>query len=116
MKKTPAAPALFKRSQLALFFRSVSTKTTDSDLAAHLAGLIKIIKDAISLAERRAEYSEAYFAQKARDCQTTLEGWLAFCESYEDDELRKLAKHMKKHLYEWFTFLTFLKRNPTMSC
>jgi hypothetical protein len=68
-------------------------KTTDGELAAHLAALIKIIKDAISLAEHRADYSESYFAQKARDCQKMLEGWLAFCESYEDDELRKLAKH-----------------------
>jgi transposase len=93
--------------------KEMIAKTTDAELAAHLAGLIKIIKDAISLAERRPEYSEAYFAQKARDCQTKLEGWLACCESYEDDELRKLAKHMNKHLYEWFTFLRIEGVPPT---
>jgi hypothetical protein len=42
-----------------------------------------------------------------------LEGWLAFCESYEDDELRKLAKHMNKHLAEWFTFLRIAGVPPT---
>jgi hypothetical protein len=40
-------------------------------------------------------------------------GWLAFCELYEDDELRKLAKHMRKHLQEWFTFLRFAGVPPT---
>jgi transposase len=85
--------------------KAMIANTTDVELAAHLADLIQIIKDAIGLAERRAEYSETYFAQKARDCQMMLEGWLACCESYEDDELRKLAKHMNKHLQEWFTFL-----------
>ena len=93
--------------------KEMIAKTTDKDLAEHLAALIKIIKDAIGLAERRADYSEAYFAQKARDCQTMLEGWLAFCESYEDDELRKLAKHMNKHLTEWFTFLRIEGVPPT---
>jgi len=93
--------------------KEMIAKTTDAELAAHLAGLLKIIKDAISLAERRPEYSEAYFAQKARDCQTKLEGWLACCESYEDDELRKLAKHMNKHLHEWFTFLRIEGVPPT---
>ena len=93
--------------------KEMIAKTTDGDLAAHLACLIKIIQDAIRLAERRAEYSEAYYVQKVRDCQTTLEGWLAFCDSYEDDELRKLAKHMKKHLDEWFTFLRIEGVPPT---
>ena len=93
--------------------KEMIAKTTDKDLAEHLAALIKIIKDAISLAERRADYSETYFAQKARDCQKQLEGWLAFCECYEDDELRKLAKHMNKHLYEWFTFLRIEGVPPT---
>ena len=93
--------------------KEMIAKTTDEDLAGHLAALIKIIKDAISLAERRADYSEAYFAQKVRDCQTSLEGWLAFCESYEDDELRKLAKHLNKHLREWFTFLRIAGVPPT---
>ena len=93
--------------------KEMISKTTDAELAAHLAALIKIIKDAISLAEHRADYSESYFAQKARDCQKMLEGWLAFCESYEDDELRKLAKHMNKHLDEWFTFLRIAGVPPT---
>jgi transposase len=93
--------------------KDLIAKTKDKDLAKHLADLIKIIKDAIELAERRAEYSEAYFAHKARDCQTMLEGWLGFCESYEDDELRKLAKHMNKHLHEWFTFLRIAGVPPT---
>jgi len=93
--------------------KEMIAKTTDEELAAHLAALIKIIKDAISLAERREDYSEGYFAQKARDCQKMLEGWLAMSESYEDDELRKLAKHMTKHLHEWFTFLRIEGVPPT---
>ena len=88
-------------------------KTTDADLADHLAALIKIIKDAISLAQRRPDYSEAYFAQKVRECESMLVGWLAFCECYEDDGLRKLAKHMNKHLHEWFTFLRIEGVPPT---
>ena len=93
--------------------KEMITKTSDEELAGHLAALIQIIQDAIGLAERRADYSETYFAQKARDCQKMLEGWLAFCESYEDDELRKLAKHMRKHLHEWFTFLRIEGVPPT---
>jgi len=81
------------------------SKTKDEALLTHLAGLLKIVKDAIGLAEQREEYSESYFKHKAREHQHKLEGWLAFCECYEDDELRKLAKHIKKHLQEWFTFL-----------
>jgi len=93
--------------------KDMIAKTKDEDLAHHLAGLIKIIQDAIQLAERREEYREGYFAQKVRDCQAMLEGWLAFCECYEDDELRKLAKHMNKHLHEWFTFLRIAGVPPT---
>jgi transposase len=93
--------------------KEMITKSSDEELAGHLAALIQIIQDAIGLAERRADYSETYFAQKARDCQKMLEGWLAFCESYEDDELRKLAKHMRKHLHEWFTFLRIEGVPPT---
>jgi transposase len=93
--------------------KEMMAKTKDKELAEHLAALIKIIKDAIGLAEHRADYSESYFAQKARDCQNMLEGWLSFCECYEDDELRKLAKHMTKHLKEWFTFLRIKGVPPT---
>jgi len=93
--------------------KEMMTKTKDEVLLTHLGELLKIIKDAIDLAERRADYNEAYFKQKARACQQTLEGWLEFCECYEDDELRKLAKHMKKHLQEWFTFLRVAEVPPT---
>jgi transposase len=93
--------------------KEMISKTTDADLATHLADLIKIIQEAISLAERRAEYSETYYAQKVRDCQTKLEGWLAFCECHEDDDLRRLAKHMRNHLQEWFTFLRIEGVPPT---
>jgi transposase len=93
--------------------KDMIAKTKDEDLAKHLADLIEIIQDAIQLAERRPEYSESYFAQKVRNCQAMLEGWLAFCECYEDDELRKLAKHMNKHLHEWFTFLRIAGVPPT---
>jgi transposase len=85
--------------------KEMMSKTKDEALLTHLADLLKIVKDAIGLAEQREEYSESYFKQKAREHQHKLEGWLAFCECYEDDELRKLAKHIKKHLQEWFTFL-----------
>jgi transposase len=88
-------------------------KTSDNDLAEHLAALMKIIKDAISLAERREKYSESHFKHKARACQKMLEDWLVKSESYEDDELRKLAKHMRKHLLEWFTFLRVEGVPPT---
>ena len=93
--------------------KELIAKTTDGDLAQHLADLIKIIKDAISLAEQRKDYSKKTFAAKARECQLMLEGWLDFCESYADDELRKLAKHMNKHLQEWFTFLRVEEAPPT---
>ena len=66
---------------------------------------MELIKQAIDFAERREEYSDSYYERKAADLQTTLEGWVASCDSYDDDELRKLAKHMRKHLQEWFTFL-----------
>jgi len=80
-------------------------KTKDQTLAEHLAALIKIVQDAMALASRREEYSDSYYARQASACQTMLEGWLADCENYQDDELRKLAKHMHKHVREWFTFL-----------
>ena len=85
--------------------KAMMAKTKDAELAEHLAALLKIVKEAIDFAERRAQYSPAYFQRKAADYQTMLEGWVECCASYEDDELRKLAKHMTKHLHEWFTFL-----------
>ncbi len=85
--------------------KEMISKTKDADLAKHLSDLIGIVKSAIDLAERREDYTPSYYDRKASECQKMLEGWLAFCELYEDDELRKLAKHMRKHLQEWFTFL-----------
>lgn len=93
--------------------KDMMSKTKDAELLQHLADLLTIVKDAMAFAERRAEYSEAYFQQKARAYQLQLEGWLACCDNYEDDELRKLAKHMNKHLLEWFTFLRVAGVPPT---
>src|SRR5271170_348797 len=69
--------------------KEMMSKTKNEALLTHLGDLLQIIKDAIDLAERREEYREAYFQQKAGACQQRLEGWLEFCECYEDDELRK---------------------------
>jgi transposase len=85
--------------------KDMMSHTKDEALLSHLADLLTIVKDAMAFAERREDYSEAYFKEQARTYQLRLEGWLEFCECYEDDELRKLAKHMNKHLQEWFTFL-----------
>ena len=93
--------------------KDMMSKTKDAEMLQHLTDLLTIVKDAMAFAERREEYSEAYFKQKARVYQLQLEGWLACCENYEDDELRKLAKHMNKHLLEWFTFLRVAGVPPT---
>ena len=85
--------------------KAMISNTKDAELAEHLRALVDLIKQSIDFAERREEYSDSYYGRKAAELQTTLEGWVASCDSYNDDELRKLAKHMRKHLQEWFTFL-----------
>lgn len=85
--------------------KAMISNTKDAELAEHLRALVELIKKSIDFAERREEYSDSYYGRKAAELQTTLEGWVASCDSYNDDELRKLAKHMRKHLQEWFTFL-----------
>jgi transposase len=93
--------------------KEMMSKTKDAELAEHLRALVDLIKQAIDFAERREEYSASYFARKAAELQNTLEGWVTSCDAYDDEELRKLAKHMRKHLQEWFTFLRHQGVPPT---
>jgi transposase len=72
---------------------------------AHLDQLIKLIQDAIALAERREEVSAANYQRQAHQMEDRLINWLHTLPKNPSADLSRVANHVKKHVTEWFAFL-----------
>jgi transposase len=88
-------------------------ETADPAEQAHLDQLIKLIQDAIALAERRAMVSAANFRRQADQMETRLLEWVAQVPENPSADLRRLADHVYKHMDEWLVFLFHPEVPPT---
>ena len=80
---------------------------------AHLDRLIKLIQDAIALAERRAAVSDANFLRQAHQMEDRLIEWLCQLPKNPSDDLERLANHVRNHAHEWLAFLFHPEVPPT---
>jgi len=72
---------------------------------AHLDQLIKLLQDALALAERREAVSIANFQRQAHAMQDRLIHWLNTVPAHPSDDLIRLVKHVQNHVAEWLVFL-----------
>ena len=84
--------------------------TEDHSLPAadrdHVEALITLLKRALDTAARREEWAESTYARKRSQIERDLDQWLTSAAS--DDrhaDVKRLAKHLRKHRHEWFLFL-----------
>jgi transposase len=79
--------------------------TAPSTEQAHLDRLIKLIQDAMALAERRAAVSEANYQRQTGMMEDRLIDWIHNLPENPSDDLRRLVNHVEKHAEEWLVFL-----------
>jgi transposase len=72
---------------------------------AHLDQLIKLIQDAIALAERREAVSSANYQRQTGQMEDRLIDWLHTLPENPSADLKRLANHVEKHVTEWLAFL-----------
>lgn len=72
---------------------------------AHLDLLIKLIQDAIALAERREALSAANYQRQTGQLEDRLIDWLHTLPENPSADLTRLANHVEKHVTEWLAFL-----------
>jgi transposase len=72
---------------------------------AHLDRLIKLIQDAIALAERREAVSTANYQRQANQMEDRLINWLRTLPENPSADLKRFANHVQTHITEWLTFL-----------
>jgi transposase len=72
---------------------------------AHLDLLIKLIQDAIALAERREAVSAANYQRQTGQLEDRLIDWLHTLPENPSADLTRLANHVEKHVTEWLAFL-----------
>jgi transposase len=80
---------------------------------AHLDELIKLIQDAIALAERREAVSAANYQRQTGQIEDRLINWLHTLPENPSDDLRRLANHVGNHVTDWLTFLFHPEVPPT---
>jgi transposase len=80
---------------------------------AHLDELIKLIQDAIALAERREAVSAANYQRQTGQIEDRLINWLHTLPENPSDDLQRLANHVGNHVTEWLTFLFHPEVPPT---
>jgi transposase len=80
---------------------------------AHYDRLIKLIQDAIALAERREAVSPANYQRQTSQMEDRLIDWLMILPENPSDDLKRLANHVQKHVTEWLAFLFHPEVPPT---
>jgi transposase len=80
---------------------------------AHLDRLIKLIQDAIALAERRDTVSAANFQRQAWNMEDRLLEWVHKLPENPSDDLERLANHVAAHIAEWLAFVFNPEVPPT---
>ena len=80
--------------------------TVVAEEVGYMKELSRLLQDAIALAERRKELTEDLYQRRVRAIEQRLVGWVLDRPSAYGDELRKLHKHVVKHIEEWLVFLS----------
>lgn len=84
-------------------------KKLEATVAAEEVGYMKelssLLQGAIALAERRTELTETVYQGRIHAVEERLVKWVLDRPSEYSDELRKLHKHVVKHIEEWLVFL-----------
>jgi transposase len=80
---------------------------------AHLDRLIKLLQDAIALAERRPTVSAANYQRQTGQMEDRLIDWLSTIPANPSDNMTRLFKHVQKHVEEWLVFLFHPEVPPT---
>jgi transposase len=80
---------------------------------AHYDRLIKLIQDAIALADRRETVSDANYLRQAHQMEDRLIDWLMKLPDCPSADLQRFANHVQKHLAEWLAFLFHPEVPPT---
>jgi transposase len=86
-------------------------ETASPSEQAHLNTLIKLIQDAVALAERREAVSAANYQRQTSQIEDRLIEWLHTLPQNPSADLKRLANHVMNHVDEWLTFL-FLPHVP----
>jgi transposase len=88
-------------------------QTASPSEQAHYDCLIKLIHDAIALAERRETVSDANYQRQAHQMEDRLIEWLMALPENPSADLQRFAKHVQKHVAEWLAFLFHPDVPPT---
>jgi transposase len=80
---------------------------------AHLNALIKLIQDAVALAERREAVSAANYQRQTGQIEDRLIDWLHSLPKNPSADLQRFANHVLNHVDEWLTFLFYPQVPPT---
>jgi transposase len=81
------------------------SETAEPSEQAHYDRLIKLIQDAIALAERRETVSETNYQRQAHQMEDRLIDWLTTLPENLSADLKRFANHVEKHVTEWLAFL-----------
>lgn len=79
--------------------------TAPAEEVGYMKELSSLLQDAIALAERRTNLTEAVYQRRVHAIEQRLIGWVLDRPTEYSDELRKLHKHVVKHIAEWLVFL-----------
>lgn len=79
--------------------------TLSSHEARRVRKLVKLIQQAIDLAQRRDQLTPAGYARRVQSLENRLDRWLDRVPAKASADLARLDKHIRKHRGEWFVFL-----------
>lgn len=91
------------------------SEAASDDEAAILQTLIKLLQEAISLAERREQLTADGYARRVTEIQNRFDAWLTLVRRRRSNsaELWRLFCHMVNHFEEWLRFLYHAQVPPT---
>lgn len=81
------------------------SETAEPNEQAYYDRLIKLIQDAIALAERRETVSDTNYQRQAHQMEDRLIDWLTTLPENLSADLKRFANHVEKHVTEWLAFL-----------
>jgi transposase len=79
----------------------------------YLDELSQLLQEAIDLAQRRTELTDAGYHRRVVEVENRLVAWVLDKPNGCSDELRRLHRHLCNHVTEWFVFLHEPEVPPT---
>lgn len=81
-------------------------ETADPTDRYSLDELSELFREAIDRARRLGTMTDIGYGRRVMELENRLDAWLAFQGAQPGEELERLARHLAKHRWEWFVFLT----------